>query len=75
MAIQVQCQTNVSKQTALLDGVDVGMPKQHVFWRSLNRSIHEAMNNILNVKVYLKTRSGNVNISLLKYRWEQQMSR
>ena len=75
MAIHVQCQTNVSKQTALLDGVDVGMPEQHVCWRGLIRSLHEAMDNISNAKVYLKTRSGNVNISLLKYRWEQQMSR
>ena len=46
----------------LLDGVYVGPPKQRVCWRGLNRSVHEAMNNISNVKVELKTRSGNVNI-------------
>ena len=44
-----------------MDGVDVGPPKQRVCWRRLNRSVHEAMNNISNVKVHLKTRSGNVN--------------
>ena len=55
-------QTKVSKQTMLLDGVDVGPPKQHVCWRGLNRYVHEAMNNVSNVKFHLKTRSGNVNI-------------
>ena len=53
---------NVSKQSTLLDGIDVGPPKQRVCWRGLNRSVHEAMNSISNVKVRLKTRSGNVNI-------------
>ena len=62
--ICAQHQTNISKQTKLLDGVDVGPPKQCVCWRGLNRSVHEAMNNISNVKVHLKTRSGNVNIEL-----------
>ena len=62
MTIHAQHQTNDSKQTTLLDGVDVGPPKQRVCWRGLNRSFHEAMNNISNVKVHLKTRSGNVNI-------------
>ena len=28
----------------------------------LNRFVHEGMNHISNVKVHLKTRSGNVNI-------------
>ena len=51
----------------LLDGVDVGPPKQCVCWRGLNRYVHEAMNCISNVKVYLKTRSGNVNISGYKH--------
>ena len=55
-------QTNISKQTTLLDGVDVGPPKQRLCLRALNRSVHEAMNNISNVKVHFKTRSGNVNI-------------
>ena len=59
-----QRQTSVSKQTTLLDGADVGPFKQRVCWRCLNRSVHEAMNNISNVKVHLKTRSGNVNITM-----------
>ena len=64
MTIRTQRQTNVSKQTTLLDGVDVGPPKQRVCWGGLNSSAHEANNYISNVKVHLKTRSGNVNISL-----------
>ena len=56
-------QTNAIKQTRLLDGIDIGPPKQCVCWRGLNRSVHRAMNNISNVKVLLKTRSGNVNIT------------
>ena len=63
MTICTPCQTNASKQSMLLDGVDVGQPKQCVSWRGLNRSVHVAMNNISNVKVHLKTGSGNVNIS------------
>ena len=59
MTIRARRQTNVSKQTTLLD--DVGAPKQRVCRRGLNRSVYEAMNNISNVKVHLKTRSGNVN--------------
>ena len=31
-------------------------------WRGLNWSVHEGLNDILNVKVHLKTRSRNVNI-------------
>ena len=62
MTIRVRRQTNASKQTMLLDGVDVGPPKQRVCWRGLNGAVHEAMNNISYVKVHLKTRSGNVNI-------------
>ena len=46
----------------LLDGVDVGPPKQRMCWRALNRSVHEAMNTISNVKVHIKTSSGNVYI-------------
>ena len=61
MAIRAQSQTKVSEQTTLLDGVDVSPPKQLVCWRGLNRYVHEAMNSISNVKVHLKTRSGNVN--------------
>ena len=65
MRIHPRRQTNVSKQTRLLDGVEVGPPKQRMCWRGLNRSVHEAMNNISNVKVHLKTCNGNVNISIL----------
>ena len=49
MTIRARRQTNASKQTTVLDGVDVGPPKQRVCWRGLNRSVHEAMNNISNV--------------------------
>ena len=52
------------KQTTLLDGVDVGPPKKRVCGHGLNRSVHEGMKNISNVKVHLKTHSGNVNIAM-----------
>ena len=61
MAIHVQHHTNVSKQT-LLDGIDVGQPKWRVCGCGLNRLVHEGMKDISNVKVHLKTHSGNVNI-------------
>ena len=64
MTIRARRHTKARKQTTLLDGVDVGPPKQRMCWRGLNRSVHEAMNNISNVKVHLKDRSGNVNIAL-----------
>ena len=35
-----------------------------VVWDGLNRFVHEGMNHSSNVKVHLKTRSGNVNIWL-----------
>ena len=67
MVIRVQGHVSISKQTMLLDGVDVGPSKWRVCGRGLNRSVHEGMNNISNVKVLkckdLKTRCGNVNIS------------
>ena len=62
MTIHAGRQTNVSKQTTLLDVISVGLPKQHVCSRGLNRSVHEAMNNISKVKVPFKSRSENVNI-------------
>ena len=62
MVIRVQCHTNVSKQTTILDGVDVGLSKWRVCGRGLNRSVHEGMNDVSNVKVHLKTCSGNVKI-------------
>ena len=63
MTIRARRQTKASKQAMLLDSVDVSPPKQRVCWRGLNRSVHEAMNTISNVKVHFKTRSGNVNIT------------
>ena len=62
MAIRAQLHTNFSKQTALLDGVDVGPPKWRVCGRGLNLCVHEGLNYISNVKVHLSTGSGNLNI-------------
>ena len=62
MAMRVQRHANVNKQATLLDGLDVSPPKLRVCGCGLNRSVHEGMNHISNVKVHLKTRSGNVNI-------------
>ena len=64
MTIRARRQTKV--KITLLDGVDVGPPKRRVYWRGFNRYVHEAMNSIRNVKVYLKTRSGNVNIIIIR---------
>ena len=64
MAIRVQRHANVSKQAALLDGLDVSPLKWRVWVCGLNRFVHEVMNHISNVKVHLKTRNGNVNIVL-----------
>ena len=41
MVMCVQRHTNVSKQTMLLDGIDVGPPKLHLCRGGLNRSVHE----------------------------------
>ena len=62
MVIHIHHHANVSKQTPLLDGNDVGPFKLLVCGDGLNRSIHEGMNDSSNVKVHLKTHSGNVNI-------------
>ena len=62
MAICVQRHANVSKQATLLDGLDINTLKWGVYGGGLNRFVHEGMNHISNVKVHLKTRSGNVNI-------------
>ena len=62
MAIRVQRHTNVSKQATLLDGPDVSTLKWRVYGCGLNGIVHEGMNHISNVRVHLKTRSGNVNI-------------
>ena len=61
MGICVQCHSNVSKQAALLDGLDVSPLKRRVCGCGLNRFVYEGMNHISNVEVHLKTRSGNVN--------------
>ena len=61
MAIRVQRHANVSKQATLLDEPDVSPLKWRVCGCGLNRFDHEGMNHISNVKVHLKTRSGNVN--------------
>ena len=63
MTIRVQRHTNVSKQATVLDGLDVSPLKWRVCGCGLNRFVNEGMNHILNFKVHLKTRSGNVNIS------------
>ena len=68
MAIRVQRHANVSKQATLLGGVDVSPLKWCVCGCGLNRFVHEGMNHISNVKVHLKTRSGNVNIITLRKR-------
>ena len=62
MVIHVQRHANVSKQETLLDGLDLSPLKWRVYGCGLNPFVHEGMNNISNVKVHLKTRSGNVNI-------------
>ena len=64
MAIRVKRHTNVSKQATLLDGLDVNPLKWRVRGCGRNRCVHEGMNHISNVKVHLKTRSGNVNIQI-----------
>ena len=45
MAKHVTCPANVSKQTTLLDGFDIGPPKWRVCGRGLIRSVHEVMND------------------------------
>ena len=62
MAIRVQRHANISKQAMLLDGLDVSPLKWRVCGCGLNRFVHEGMNYFSNVKVHLKTCSGNVNI-------------
>ena len=62
MAIRVQRHANVSKQATSLDGLDVSTLKWRDYGCGLNILVHEGMNHISNVKVHLKTSSGNVNI-------------
>ena len=63
MAISVQSHPNVSKQATLLGALDVSPFKWPICGCGLNRFVHEGMNNISNVKIHLKTCSGNVNIA------------
>ena len=65
MAIRVQRHPNVSKQAALLDGLNVSPLKWHVCGCGLNPFVHEGMNHISNVEVHLKTRSENVNTRII----------
>ena len=46
-------------------GLDVSPLKWRVCWCGLNRFVHEGMSHISNVKVHLKTRSGNVSITVI----------
>ena len=63
MAICGQRHAKFSKQATLLGGVDVGLPKWCVCGCGFDRFfVHEGVNDISNVKVHLKTHSGNVNI-------------
>ena len=62
MAIRVQPHASVSKQATLLDGLDISPLKWRICEFGLNRFAHDGMNHISNVKVHLKTCSGNVNI-------------
>ena len=64
MTIRVQRHANVSKQAKLLDVLGISTFKWRLYGCGLNRFVHEGMNHISNVKVHLKTRIGNVNISI-----------
>ena len=65
MAMRILRHANVSKQATLLDGLDVSPLKWRVCGCGLNQLVHESTNHISNVKVHLKTRSGNVNIEAM----------
>ena len=56
-----QHHAKVSKQTSL-DSVDDGPRKWPLCGQSLNQTVYEGVKDIPNVKVHLKTHSGNVNI-------------
>ena len=68
MALRVQRNANASKKAPLLDGLDVSQLKWRVCGCGLNRFVHEGMNDISSVKVHLKTRSVNVNITSKQHR-------
>ena len=65
MTILVQRHADVRKEATLLDGLDVTPLKWRVCGCGLNRLVHEGMNHISNVEVHLKTRSENVNITII----------
>ena len=50
IGIRVQCQTNVSKQAMLLDGVDVGLLQLHICGCGLNGFVYKGMNQF---RIYL----------------------
>ena len=77
MAIRVQRHANVSKQATFFDGLGVSPLKWRVCGCGLNRLVHEGMNNISNVKVHSKNRSGNINIynELSRLYKEQRITR
>ena len=75
MAIRVQRQSNVSKQTTLLDGIDVSPLKWRVCGCGLKRFVHEGMNHISNVEVHLKTRMRIVNIKECAYKTQHLTTR
>ena len=62
MAIPVQHHANVCKKAMLLYGLSVCPLKWCVCGCGLNGFVHEDMNDISNVKVHLKSSSGNVNM-------------
>ena len=45
----IDVMTNISKQTTLLDGADVGSPKYRVCGRGINQSVHEGINLMLSL--------------------------
>ena len=54
MGICVQHHANISKQTTLLDGIDVGPPKWHICGCGLNRSVHLGMSDVPKRKIHRK---------------------
>ena len=67
MAIRVQRHANVSKQTTLsCIWMDLTLARSNGAYVGVAEIdfVHEGMNHISNVKVHLKTSSGNVNIDM-----------
>ena len=55
MAIRVKCQAKISKETMLLDGIDVDLPNWRVCGRGLNHSVNEGMKDISYFYYYFTT--------------------